>query len=52
MWNTPLIDFLFITLAILGIAALFAWAGLFVGPTLAIITSIIPIRPNKESIVR
>jgi hypothetical protein len=36
-----------IYLAILGVAALFIWAGLFVGPALAIIASIIPTRLRK-----
>jgi len=33
-----------IYLAILGVVALFAWAGLFIGPTLAIMASVLPSR--------
>jgi len=40
-----------IYLAILGVLALFAWAGLLIGPALALITSIIPARysTNRET---
>lgn len=33
-----------ISLAILGLVALFAWAGLFIGPALAIVASVLPSR--------
>lgn len=37
-----------IYMIILGIAALFAWAGLLIGPTLALITSILPSRASTQ----
>ncbi|NIR87877.1 hypothetical protein GWO13_10125 [Candidatus Bathyarchaeota archaeon] len=38
-----------IYLAILGILALFAWAGLLVGPALAVVASVLPVRTRDSS---